>query len=77
MQVLTYIIAAVVIIAICILAMSIGLIFRNKTFTSCGRAARDFDGQPIRCAACGETVDGNSEPCEPGKEGKKEVAAST
>lgn len=72
MQVLTYTIAAVVIIALCILAMSVGLIFRNKTFTSCGRAARDFDGEPIRCAACGETVDADSAPCEREEKVKKQ-----
>lgn len=63
MQALTYILATVVIIGLCVLAMSVGLIFRNKTFTSCGRAARDFDGNPIQCAACGETVEGEASTC--------------
>ena len=53
MQLLTYILVVIVILAICYLGMAVGLIFRNKTITSCGRAARDFDGEPIRCAACG------------------------
>ena len=77
MQVLTYILVAVVIIAICILAMSVGLIFRNKTFTSCGRAARDFDGEPIRCAACGETVEPDGESCDREKPVKAKKAAAS
>ncbi len=52
MQVLTYIIAAVVIIGLCLLAMSVGLIFRGKTFTSCGCASITFRGEKIRCASC-------------------------
>jgi hypothetical protein len=48
-----YMAASVVLIALCLLGMSVGLIFRNRAFSSCGRAARDFNGEPIRCAACG------------------------
>ncbi len=53
MQLLTYIFVVLVILGLCFLGMAIGLIFRNKTFRSCGSAARDFDGEPISCAACG------------------------
>lgn len=58
LQLVIYILASVVLIALCLLAMSVGLIFRNRTIRSCGSAARDFDGEPIRCAACG----GHNEP---------------
>ena len=75
MEVLTYIIVAVIILGLCVLGMSVGLIFRNKTFTSCGRAARDFDGEPIRCAACGEQVDADSPPCDREEEEKKKQEA--
>lgn len=66
----TYFIVTVIILAVCLLGMSIGLILRNKTFTSCGRAARDFDGEPIRCAACGEQVKPDGEGC-----GRKRISA--
>jgi hypothetical protein len=52
-QLLTYILVVGAILVVCFIAMAVGLIFRNKTFTSCGSAARDFDGEPITCAACG------------------------
>jgi hypothetical protein len=52
MQILTYIIAVIVIVALCLLAMSVGLIFRGKTFTSCGCASITFRGEKIRCASC-------------------------
>ncbi len=63
MQALTYILVTVVIIGLCGLAMSVGLIIRNKTFTSCGRAARDYDGKQIRCAACGDTDEADGTSC--------------
>lgn len=50
---LLYIGLSVVVVGLCLLGMSVGLIFRNKTFRACGNAARDFDGEPIECAACG------------------------
>lgn len=53
MQVLTYIIVVGVILGLCFLGMAVGVIFRNKTFTSCGNAVRDANGEPISCAACG------------------------
>lgn len=63
MEFLTYIIVTLIALVLCGLGMSIGLIFRNKTFTSCGRAARDFDGEPIECAACGQQVKGEGKAC--------------
>ncbi len=53
MELLTYIIVALVVFALCGLGMAIGLIFRNKPIRACGNAARDFEGQQISCAACG------------------------
>ena len=40
------------IFAFCMLAMAVGVIFRNKTFTSCGNASIDFHGERIDCPAC-------------------------
>ncbi len=62
MQVLTYIIVVGVIVGVCLLAMSIGLIFRNKTFTSCGCASAKFQNEDIRCPACPGKDTG--EPCD-------------
>ncbi len=53
MQFFSYLIVVGVILGLCFLGMAVGLIFRNKTFRSCGSAARDMDGEPIGCAACG------------------------
>ncbi len=52
-SILAYTVLTIVIIGLCLLGMSVGLIFRDKTFRACGNAARDFDGEPIQCAACG------------------------
>jgi hypothetical protein len=65
-----YILITIGVVALCWLGMSIGLIFRGKTFTSCGRAARDFDGQPIECAACGQKVRAEGKACKRPAEAK-------
>ena len=44
--------AALVIVAICMLAMAVGVIFRNKPFRSCGNASITFQGEKIDCPAC-------------------------
>jgi hypothetical protein len=49
---LIYAIAILVVMGICVLAMAVGLIFRNKTFTSCGCASISYRGEKISCAAC-------------------------
>lgn len=46
------IIFTLVIVALCMLAMAVGVIFRNRTFTSCGNASLDFNGERIDCPAC-------------------------
>jgi hypothetical protein len=64
MEWLSYMLVAMAVLVISGVAMSVGMIFRGKTFTSCGRAARDFDGQPIECAACGQRVQGEGKACQ-------------
>lgn len=61
MQLLTYIVVVMAILALCFLGMAVGLIFRNRTLKSCGRAARDFDGEPVSCAVCGAKDDDSCE----------------
>ncbi len=51
-EILVYIGAVIVVLAVCILAMSVGVIFRNRGFTSCGCARIRFRGEDIRCPAC-------------------------
>lgn len=50
-------IASVVVIAVilglCALGLSIGLIVRGKPLRSCGSAARDAHGNEITCGLCG------------------------
>lgn len=54
---LLLVLVSLAVVVCCVLGMSIGLIFRNKTFRACGNAARDWDGEPIQCAACGGQAD--------------------
>lgn len=43
---------AVLVMALCMVAMAVGLILQNKTFTSCGRAGIDYRGERIDCSVC-------------------------
>ena len=52
MEFLLHFILALLILALCILAMAIGVIFRNKSITHCGGASMTFRGEKIRCPAC-------------------------
>lgn len=40
------------IFAVSLLAMGIGAIIKNKTFTSCGNASITYKGEKIKCPAC-------------------------
>lgn len=63
-------IAAILIIAACILAMAVGVILRNKSFKSCACASITYKGERIDCpAACPEP--GNAAP-----ESEQETPAS-
>ena len=55
MTVLTYIIAVVLILGLCALGLSIGLILRGKGLQTCGRAAMGAGehGHEISCPSCG------------------------
>jgi hypothetical protein len=44
--------AALAVMAVALLAMAVGVIIRNKSFTSCGCASIRFRGETIRCPAC-------------------------
>lgn len=54
---LELIIPAFVILGICVLFMAVGVIFKGKTFTSCGCASIIYQGEKIRCAACPDKDD--------------------
>jgi hypothetical protein len=45
-------ILTVSVMALCMLGMAIGVIVRNKTFTSCGNASINYRGERIDCPAC-------------------------
>ena len=51
----TLLLFSIGIVAGCILAMSVGVILRNRSFTSCGCASINFRGEKIRCPGCTET----------------------
>lgn len=68
MELITLLIASVIILALCLLAMAVGVIFRNKTFTSCGCASITYRGEKIRCPSCPDTDEegegeGADKPC--------------
>lgn len=47
------------IMAFCMLAMAVGIIIRNRGFTTCGRAAAEaMDGGEGKCTVCGMTSGG-------------------
>jgi len=48
------------VLALCVVAMAVGVIFRNKTFTSCGCASVTYRGERIRCPACPEKEEDES-----------------
>ena len=52
MEFLQHLIPAVVILALSLLAMAVGVIFKNKTITHCGGSSMIFRGEKIRCPAC-------------------------
>ena len=45
---------SLIVMLLCVLAMAVGVIIRNKGFTSCGRSCMTFRGEKIRCPACPE-----------------------
>jgi len=45
--------------AVFMVAMAVGIIIRNKGFSSCGRAAADaMEGGEGKCSVCGSTAGG-------------------
>jgi hypothetical protein len=46
---------SVIVMAICVLAMAVGVLIRNKGFKSCGCASITFRGEKIRCPGCSES----------------------
>jgi hypothetical protein len=54
--------AALVIVALCMLAMAVGVIIRNKSFKSCGCASITYQGERIDCpSACPESPETSCE----------------
>jgi hypothetical protein len=51
-MILTYAIAIAVVLGLCVLGLSIGLILRGKGLQSCGRAALGGAHGNISCPAC-------------------------
>jgi len=52
----TILIAALVLVGLSMLAMAVGVIFRNKSFKSCGCASIRYKGERIDCpSACPES----------------------
>lgn len=45
--------------AVCMIGMAVGIIIRNKGFTTCGRAAAEaMEGGDGKCAVCGVAAGG-------------------
>lgn len=58
MQMLAYAAAVIVVLALCALGLSIGLIVRNRGLTTCGRAQTPQGDDDITCPACsGKSAD--------------------
>ncbi len=55
MTILYYAVAVLVVLGLCALGLSIGLLLRGQALQSCGRApARTGSGEEIACPACGQ-----------------------
>jgi len=54
MNALALILVVVVLLAVCMIAMSVGLL-QNKTFRSCGCSSVTYKGEKIRCPGCTDT----------------------
>lgn len=55
MTILYYAVAVLVILGLCGLGLSIGLLLRGRGLQSCGRAqTRTGDGEDLTCPACGQ-----------------------
>lgn len=54
MEITQLFLISVGVMLLCCLAMAVGLILRNKTFTSCACASITYKGEKIRCPACPE-----------------------
>lgn len=54
---LVILLAVSVIFGLCLLAMAVGVIFRNRCFRSCGCGKITFRGVTIRCPGCTEGDD--------------------
>ena len=65
MQFLIVSIAAVVIVALCLLGMAVGVMFRNRPFESCGSASIMFRGERINCPGCVENAEEENAPTTP------------
>ena len=51
-MIVTYVIAVVVILGLCAVGLSIGLILKGKPLQSCGRVVT-ASGEQIACPSCG------------------------
>ena len=49
MEFISILIPAIVLIGLCFLGMAVGVIFRDKSFKSCGCATITFNGERIDC----------------------------
>ena len=54
MDFLTLLIVSMAVLALCVLAMAVGVMIRNRGFSSCGCASITYRGQKIRCPGCTE-----------------------
>lgn len=52
MMILTYAAAVIVVLGLCAVGLSIGLLIRNKGLQTCGRAQTTVAGEDITCPAC-------------------------
>lgn len=52
MTVLTYAIAVLVVLGLCVAGLSVGLLVRNRGLTTCGRATADMHGHDVSCPSC-------------------------
>ncbi|HMP75523.1 MAG TPA: hypothetical protein PKE12_04425 [Kiritimatiellia bacterium] len=54
MTILYYAVAVIIILGLCALGLSIGLLLRGRALQTCGRAqTKTGDGEEISCPSCG------------------------
>jgi hypothetical protein len=52
MNLFTLVLVTISVVGLCVLGLAVGLILRNKCFSTCGCGEITYKGESLRCPAC-------------------------